>query len=111
MRYTRSFARSRAAEEAQTLLLALTTAQLIPPPPPTPPPLPIYTVPNLETNVPKVLQNSSAISPHVPVETGPPPSRPIQRPAAPLVYPPHVPGLPKAGSKTRQSQYGTALQV
>jgi hypothetical protein len=47
----------------------------------------------------------------LPIETYPPPPPPIAPPAAPLKYPPHVRGLPKAGSKTRQARYRTALRV
>jgi hypothetical protein len=67
-----------------------------------------HTVPSLDANVSEVLQNSLANSPHQLVETCPPPTAPS---AAPLKYPPHVRSLPKAGLKTRQARYGTALRV
>jgi hypothetical protein len=57
-----------------------------------------------------VLQNSPATSPHQPVETCPPPP-PTAPSTAPLKYTLHVRGLSKAGSKTQQARYRTALRV
>jgi hypothetical protein len=100
MRCTWSQARARAAEEAQVLLLQLATTLLIPI-------APTHTVQNLEADVSELPQISPASFPLVPVEL----RRPLQRFVVALSFPPHVPGLPVAGSKSRQSRYGVALQV
>ena len=112
MHYTWSFACARALEEAQAALLALARARLTPLPPSLLPATPTHTIPNLDTNVSKMLQNSLANSSYQLVETCPPLTAPLTALlTAFLKYPLHVRGLPKAGLKTWQAWYGTAFQV
>jgi hypothetical protein len=101
MHYTQSFARSCALEKAQAGLLALARARLTPLTPSLLLVTLTHTVPNLDANGYKVLQNNLATSPHLLIKTCPPPPPPLTAPLrAPLKYPSHVRGLPKAGSKT-----------
>jgi hypothetical protein len=86
----------KAAEESQALLLQLASTPLVPITLP-------HIVPKLETEVPPLLQASPISSPIAPVA----PYRPVCRPT----FPPHVPGLLVAGSKSHQSRYRVTLCV
>jgi hypothetical protein len=99
MRFTRSQARSQAAEEAQALLLSIASQ---PPPPEDSPPLQtiLKDVP-LELTIPH----------RVSIQTTAIPSAPSFRRKRTRLPPTGVLGLPIPGLKRRQERYGVALCV